>query len=294
MMRILRGPDGKPLPMWRGILFYVAATWVVFPLLEPAARWVGGVLHLTAGLTAANIIWGELQTLLVALICTGAFALYERRRVTSYGFPLGGAISWAPVQGVVLGLALAAAVAACMLLLGGMRVRGLAQGGLPLAGSALAWLAANLCVGIAEEAFYRGYFLQALWRTIGFWPASLAVALVFAADHYFRKPGENLFDVITLVSFSMFVSYTVLKTGSLWFAVGFHAAFDYMQLFVIGSPNGDLIPAGRLLDVVFLGPPWLTGGVLGTEASLFMYPALALTWLGVWWRYRSTVNFQPG
>jgi hypothetical protein len=83
------------------------------------------------------------------------------------------------------------------------------------------------------------------------------------------------------------MSYTVLKTGTLWFAVGFHITFDYMQLFVIGTPNGDQVPVGRLLDVSFQGPAWLTGGVLGTEASFLMYPLITLAWLYVWYRYRS-------
>ena len=66
-----------------------------------------------------------------------------------------------------------------------------------------------------------------------------------------------------------------------------------MQLFVIGTPNGSQLPEGRLLDVTFNGPAWLTGGVLGTEASFLMYPAAALLWLYVWWRYRANPPLQP-
>jgi hypothetical protein len=68
------------------------------------------------------------------------------------------------------------------------------------------------------------------------------------------------------------MSYSVVRTGTLWFAVGFHIAFDYMQLFVIGTSNSAQVPRGRLLDVNFNGPSWLTGGMLGTEASFLMYP----------------------
>ncbi|HEV3483572.1 MAG TPA: CPBP family intramembrane glutamic endopeptidase, partial [Candidatus Acidoferrales bacterium] len=128
---------------------------------------------------------------------------------------------------------------------------------------------------------------------IGFWPATTVIALIFAAEHYFFKQGENIWDVITLVSLSMLLSYTMLRTGTLWFAVGFHIAFDYMQLFVIGTPNGSQFPVGRLLDVRFNGPAWLTGGVLGTEASFLMYPAIALLWLYVWRRYHANPPLQP-
>jgi len=95
------------------------------------------------------------------------------------------------------------------------------------------------------------------------------------------------------VSLSLLLSYSILRTGTLWFAVGFHIAFDYMQLFVIGTPNGTLVPVGRLLNVRFIGPAWLTGGALGTEASLLMYPAIALLWLYVWWRYRTNPPLKP-
>jgi uncharacterized protein len=109
----------------------------------------------------------------------------------------------------------------------------------------------------------------------------------------FFKTGENIWDVITLVSLSLIMCYSVLRTGTLWFAVGFHIAFDYMQLFVIGTPNGARVPQGRLLDTSFDGPAWLTGGVLGTEASFLMYPVIALLWLYVWWRFRANPPARP-
>ena len=42
-----------------------------------------------------------------------------------------------------------------------------------------------------------------------------------------------------------------------------------------------------MLDVTFNGPAWLTGGVLGTEASWLMYPMIALVCLYV------TRRFEP-
>jgi membrane protease YdiL (CAAX protease family) len=256
-------------------------------LLASPVEFIANRLHVPPGLSAGNIALGEIANFVVALVCTGAFALYERRRVDSYGLPAGRALQWQTFEGVLAGVVMACAVAAGMITLGGMKINGLAEHGSALAFSAAAWLGAMICVGIAEEFFYRSYLLQTLWKSIGFWPAATVIALVFAADHYFYKAGENIWDVITLVSLSMLLSYTMLRTGTLWFAVGFHTAFDYMQIFVIGTKNGNLIPVGRLLDVQFNGPVWLTGGVLGTEASFLMYPAIALLWLYIWWRYRN-------
>jgi len=227
------------------------------------------------------------------LILTSVFALYERRRADSYGLPVDRAFSPQTFEGAAAGVIMAAAVAVGMIALGGMQIKGFAGSAGALTLSAFEWLGAMVCVGIAEEFWFRSYLQQTLWKSVGFWPSAIAIALIFAAEHYFFKAGENIWDVITLVSLSMLLSYSMLRTGTLWFAVGFHIAFDYLQIFVIGTPNGSEIPVGRLLDVSFNGPAWLTGGVLGTEASFLMYPAIALLWLYVWWRHRANPPLRP-
>ena len=290
--RGLLGPDGRLRLIWRAVIFYAGGSWAIFPLLGWPAGLIEDLLHVGQGFSAGVIALGEIRNFLTALICTGVFALYEHRRVDSYGLPAARALGHQTFEGAAAGIVLAGVVAVGMLLLGGMQIRGLAIGGGALVVSALAWLGTNICVGIAEEFFYRSYLQQTLWKSIGFWPSAIVIALVFAADHYFYKTGENIWDVITLVSTSMLLSYSMLRTGMLWFAVGFHCAFDFMQLFVIGTPNGARVPEGRLLDVTFHGPAWLTGGVLGTEASFLMYPAIALLWLYVWWRYRKNPPLQ--
>ncbi len=281
----LFGPDRKLRPLWRALLFFALGNWAFIPLAELGYGPISRALHMRDGLTAASVMLGELLLLAGTLVCTTLFARYEGRRVDSYGLPLRRAFGARTWEGAAVGVVMAAAVALGMYALGGMQVRGLATTGGVLLASALVWLIANVCIGVAEEFWYRSYVLQTLWKGIGFWPAAALIALNFAADHYFFKTGENIWDVITLVSLSVLMCYSVLRTGTLWFAVGFHVAFDYMQLFVIGTPNGAQVPDGRLLDVRFAGPDWLTGGVLGTEASFLMYPMIALLWLYLWWRY---------
>lgn len=283
---ILFGPDRKIRLLWRAVIFYVLADWLLPLPLNPAFGFIARTLHVADGLTAANVAVGEIETFVIALICTAIFAWYEGSRVDSYGLPIERALGARTWEGALVGVVMAGGVAAGMYLLGGMQIRGLATTGSALVLSALAWLVANICVGLAEEFCYRSYLLQTLWKSIGFWPGAMVIALGFTADHYFFKTGENIWDVITLISLSLMVSYSVVRTGTLWFAVGFHIAFDYMQLFVIGTPNGAQVPQGRLLDASFNGPSWLTGGALGTEASFLMYPVIALAWIYIWWRYR--------
>lgn len=278
------GPDKLLRPHWRALLYFLL-TFLALPyLLGPVAKAIFQAAHLRVALTPALVALSDGESFIVALIATGLFAWYEARRIDSYFMPVGLALSRRTLEGMAAGMALAAGAGLGMLALGGMQIHGLALGGSALLMSAIAWLLAMVLVGVAEEFWFRAYFLETLWKAIGFWPASLIIAAIFAGVHYFFKTGENVWDVITLIWFSLLICYSVLKTGNLWFAVGLHISFDYMQIFIIGSPNGGLVPEGRLLDVTFNGPSRLTGGVLGTEASFLMYPLLALVTLYVWWR----------
>jgi membrane protease YdiL (CAAX protease family) len=286
------GQDRKLRPIWRAILFVVLTVGVAMPLLNKLLDLILGAAPPFA-FTPSNIAQIEGFNFASALIVTALFAWYESRRVDSYGMPIDRALGSPTWEGVAVGVIQPAIVALAMLAYGAMQVRGLAESLSASLIYALAWLGACLCVGIAEEFLFRGYFLQTLWKAIGFWPASAVVAAIFAGAHYLLKPGENFWDIIALVSFSIVCCYSVLRTGNLWFAVGLHVAYDYMQLFVIGTPNGGHFPVGRLLDASFNGPAWLTGGPLGTEASWFAVPLDLLALAYIWWRYRRNPPFAP-
>jgi membrane protease YdiL (CAAX protease family) len=142
-----------------------------------------------------------------------------------------------------------------------------------------------LFVGVMEEYLFRGYALRSLWRGAGFWPAALITTAIFADDHV-SKPHENAIDIGMIFVLGVLLCVSVRVTGSLWWAVGWHAAFDFGQLFIVGTPNGGQLPVGRLFDATFPGPAWITGGELGTEASYFMILAAILNFLYVWFFLR--------
>jgi hypothetical protein len=290
---LVLGRDRKLRPIWRAILFVSLTVFVVMPLLGKLLDLIIGPAPPAFTFTPSNLAIAEAFNFACGLIVVGLFAWYERRRIDSYGMPVGEALKSPTWEGFAIGVIQTTIVATAMYAYGAMQVRGLAQPVPASVISALAWFGACLCIGIAEEFLFRGYLLQTLWKAIGFWPASAVVAAIFAGVHYLLKPGENFWDIIALVSFSIVCCYSVLRTGNLWFAVGLHVAYDYMQLFVIGTPNGGHFPVGRLLDASFNGPAWLTGGPLGTEASWFAVPLDALAFAYIWWRYRDKPDLKP-
>jgi uncharacterized protein len=289
VLNLIVGPDHRLRPMVCALLYAALAFWllsadfVLGPVLERAAN----ALHLR-GLSPGAVAFSESASLAAALLLTWIFARYEHRRVDSYGLPVREAFAALYWEGFALGVVNAGAVALGMIALGGMTIHGLSLHGAGILWGALAWLGACILVGVAEEMLFRGYLLQTLWRSLGFWPAAVLISAWFAADHYFFKQGENVWDVITLLSLGLWACYSVLRTGTLWLAVGYHVSFDYMQLFVIGTKNGSVEPVNHLLNASFQGPAWVTGGVLGTEASFLMYPSIALLFLYTWWRSRQS------
>ena len=282
----LPGTGGRVRAFICALLYAFLAFWLLSadevpaPLVHRAAA----ALRAT-DLSPITVAFYETISLVTALLLTWIFGLLEGRRVDDYGLPVRDAFGARFWEGFAIGVANAGLVALGMLLLGGMTVHGLALHGTAILWAALAWLGANMLVGLAEEYLFRGYLLQSLWRSLGFWPAAVLIALWFGADHYFFKSGENVRDLITLVSLGIWCCYSVLRTGSLWLAAGYHVAFDYMQLFVIGTQNGSVTPVDHLLSTSFEGPAWINGGVLGTEASLLMYPFIALMFVYLRWRY---------
>jgi hypothetical protein len=202
----------------------------------------------------------------------------EKRSLRDYGLPLGrafGSLFW---QGSLWGFLAVVALVLLIALAGGVAVRGPALSGPGLLSSALLWALAMTALGMAEEFLFRGYPLAALASGMGFWPAAVLLSLVFGALHYFTKPMETWMDGASVTLIGIFLCLTLRRTGDLWFAIGFHAAFDFAALALFAAPNsgnGGRPVDNHLLDVAYRGPDWLTGGSCGIEASVFAFAVIA-------------------
>ena len=221
-------------------------------------------------------------TAFAALVATLVVMLIGRRSMHELGYGLrdgGTLLAGGSVAGFAAPMLLIAGIAA----LGGFTVGGLAMHGTQLVAYALAWLVTMFALGFAEELTFRGPGFFLLGEAIGPWGAAAATTALFVLAHA-DKPHENAFDLTSVGLIGLFMAFTVIRTGSIWFAVAFHALFDYVALYVLGAPNtanqGGQPIATRLLTGGYHGPAWLTGGVLGIEASWLVFPVIALLFLG--------------
>jgi uncharacterized protein len=133
----------------------------------------------------------------------------------------------------------------------------------------------------------------ALASGIGFWPAACLMSGLFGLGHALN-PNENAVGVVAVVMFGLLLCLFLRRTGNLWCAVGFHLAYDWGQVFY-GVPDSGIVPYHNLFNSAFRGPRWLTGGIVGPEASVITPIALLLVALifSRYYRHNIYPAFRP-
>jgi CAAX protease family protein len=96
---------------------------------------------------------------------------------------------------------------------------------------------------------------------------------------HLRNPGEGPVGALSVLVIGMFLCFTLSRTGTLWFAIGFHAAYDFGETYVYSVPDSGFVMPGHLLASSFHGPAWLTGGTVGPEGSVFDFVIMAIAFL---------------
>ena len=268
---VFLGPDGLR-PGW-GFASYV----VLFLFLQRIASDVAWSHNLGAsGLW--SMLLEEFLNLLAAAIPAFALAFIERRPWGAYGLPLNRVFRKRFWAGLVWGFA---AVTLLMTALYG--ARSFSFGHVVLHGARLLrfagfWAVMFLLVGLFEEFLLRGYTQFTLARGVGFWPAAFLLSGMFGLIHL-RNAGEQWIGLVAAGCIGLFFCLTLKRTGNLWFAVGFHAAWDWGETFLYSVPDSGMVSPGHLLSSSLQGPRWLSGGSAGPEGSVVCLVVIAMTWI---------------
>jgi hypothetical protein len=269
---VFLGPEG--LRAGWGFAFYVA----MFYVLQFVTSHSIGSLSLDAsGLW--SMMLEELGVLLAAVVPAFILARVEKRPWGVYGLPAREAFGKLFWVGALWGFA------GITLLLGtmyGLRlfdVGHLALHGVRIVKFAVFWAAMFLLVGLFEDFLFRGYSQFTLTRAIGFWPSAVVLSCGFGLVHW-QNAGEQWMGLLAAAVIGFFFCLTLRRTGSLWFAVGFHMAWDWGETFFYSVPDSGTIFPGHLLKSSFHGPRWLTGGMVGPEGSVLCLVVIALVWVG--------------
>jgi CAAX protease family protein len=252
---------------WRLLLYIAMVVAMIFLLSLPISRLRPpvGALVLSPGIQIVI----EALSFLCFLLAAFAMSRIERRRMSDYGLPLKGQPVFRRfIAGYIFWGFLPLTV--CLAVMHQLHVFDFGTLALhrgEIAIYALEWMIGFILVGLSEEFLLRGYALHTLADGLGFWPATIILAVLFGFGHSFN-PGETRIGLIGTVLFALFASVTLRLTGNLWLAVGAHAGWDWGQSFFYGVPDSGMIAQGHLLAPSFHGPGWLTGGSVGPEGSL--------------------------
>ncbi|HZL25984.1 MAG TPA: type II CAAX endopeptidase family protein [Acidobacteriaceae bacterium] len=167
------------------------------------------------------------------------------------------------------------------------------------------WLLLFLTVGLLEEYLTRGYLQYTLTRgliglgerispahgrAVAFWTATVIMSLLFGAGHL-HNSGETAVGILSVFLAGAIFSYALWHTGSLWWAIGFHMAWDWAQSFLYGVPDSGGLSAHRLFNTHPTGKPLLSGGATGPEGSIFVLPIMVLIALII--RFTTRPGVQP-
>jgi hypothetical protein len=146
-------------------------------------------------------------------------------------------------------------------------------------------------VGLLEEYLTRGYLqytltrglagiYQAAFKTrhseaLGFWTAAVIFSILFGLSHS-SNPGESPIGELAAGLAGLVFCFSLWRTGSLWWAIGFHTSWDWAQSFLYGVADSGLMVQHHLLATHPVGKPILSGGATGPEGSIFIIAILAL------------------
>jgi membrane protease YdiL (CAAX protease family) len=217
----------------------------------------------------------ECGMFLSVVIATAIMGLLEGRPFGVYGLSgsdIFGSRFW---QGAAWGTSMITAIILLLRVFGGFSFGELALRGPTIWSYAAIWGVVFLSVALFEEFQFRGYAQFTLCGGLGFWPAATILSAAFGAIHL-RNSGEDKIGGLSVFVIAMFFCLTLRRTGSLWFAVGMHAAFDWGETFLYSVPNSGLVAPGHLLNSSLHGPAWLTGGSVGPEGSVMAFAVTAL------------------
>ena len=285
---IFYGPDG--LRAGWGLLIFIALMAACLAGVAVLSKH----LHLntpkagsTAEITPGFVLLGESLPFFATLFVTWIMSRIEKRPNGAYG--LGGKRA---IPNFLAGLAWGVACLSLLVLIlwktGLLVIDSRLLFGGDVIRYGLIWLFGFLMVGLLEEYLTRGYLLYTLTRgisgiyaalfetrhnkTLAFWTAALGLSTLFGLGHA-SNPGES---PIGVLSAGLVFCFSLWRTGSLWWAIGFHTTWDWAQSFLYGVADSGMMAQHHLLATHAVGLPLMSGGTTGPEGSIFVLLVLAL------------------
>jgi len=105
----------------------------------------------------------------------------------------------------------------------------------------------------------------------GFWQAAWVTSTFFGMGHTGNN-GENWIGIFAAAFIGFVFCVSVRVTGSAWWAIGCHAAWDWGETYFYGTADSGYVAPGHYLSTTLNGPALWSGGADGPEGSLMVVP----------------------
>ena len=149
----------------------------------------------------------------------------------------------------------------------------------------------SLAVGFSEELAFRGYVFETLAERLPVWVAALLMSVVFALAH-FSLSGFNVAFVVAVTVMSLVFLSLRFAAGSLWFAIGFHGAWDWTQTYLVGLATTGTGNDPALVQIRQTGPSFWVGNQQATEGGvLFLLIEISVLILAL--AYAASIDRLP-
>ena len=272
---LLRAAFPSPRGIHAGshLMVYLALAFVVFEV----EGWV--IVSLRPQL---NDLWWRMLTegsLMLAAILPGfAMARVENRPFGDFGLPVRRAFARNFWTGTLWGIASLSILILMLRATGAFEFGNIALRGPRIWKFAAYYAVLFLFTGLFEDFLMRGYSQWVLAQGINFWPAAVFLSIAFGAIHD-TNPGESSTGLVAAGFIGLFLCLTLRRTGDLWWAIGFHMAWDWGESYLYSVPDSGAILPGHLLKSSLHGPVWLTGGSVGPEGSYLVFVVIGALWI---------------
>jgi hypothetical protein len=138
--------------------------------------------------------------------------------------------------------------------------------------------------------------LLELFKTPGanFWQAAWVTSTLFGAIHTDNN-GENWIGIFAAAMIGFAFCVSIWATGSAWWAIGCHAAWDWAETYFYGTADSGLAAKGHYLTTNPVGAAIWSGGADGPEGSLLVIAVvlLLLLFLVVYGRWKRATVAAP-
>jgi|HubBroStandDraft_6_1064221.scaffolds.fasta_scaffold26091_1 membrane protease YdiL (CAAX protease family) len=241
MRSLFLGPRGLRA-VWR-LLIFIGLLLVLFGGTALVCNGgLQGIRHTQkhlGSITMTPLLMGVSETIAFAILCLATLVMgrLENRKFSDYGLPLREALGKDFGMGCLFGFLSISGTLLVMYLLHEFCITGYALHGRTIPSALTAWAIAFVMVGLFEEFLNRGYIQYTLACGIGFWPAALVMSF-FAFGRAFN-PHETLAGVASVMLIGLLLCLFLRRSGTLWCAVGFHAAYDWGQT-LFGVPDSGI------------------------------------------------------